>query len=164
MLEERNTLKDLWMNPEEYELKTFDNTWEQNVFLPASPYLVQEFNKAMKEEFNKPMIEEKPKVTVDPRKQKIRDLKNQIKLEESAITELLGSLNVEEEAKLSEEEQKKRKEEFGANFAKRKALISSLREELKQTRLNKYSSSFFSFTPHVGMNRRTARNFRRTQK
>jgi hypothetical protein len=152
MLEEKNTIN--YMSADKVP----------DYIIPVGSKGLEAFDIAMKEEFNRIMTEEKKKVTIDPRKQKIKDLKNQIKLEESAITELLGSLDVKAESELPEEEQKKRKEEFGADFTKRKALISSLREELKQTRLNKYSSSFFSFVPHVGMNRRTARNFRRTQK
>lgn len=101
---------------------------------------------------------------VDERKQKIRDLKNQIKLEEGAITEMLGSLNVKEELELPKEEQDKRKQEFGINFSTKKALISSLKEELKSIRINRLSSSFFEWTPNTGMNRRQARAFRRSQK
>ena len=110
---------------------------------------LKEFDKVMKEEWDKLNAKEEPKPLKDPRKQKIRELKTQIKLEESTITELL-----KDSTKIVEEE-------FRNDLAKRKALISSMKAELVTTRNNKYSSSFYSFTPNINMNRRQARNFRK---
>jgi len=97
----------------------------------------------------------------DPRKEKIRELKNQIKLQEAAAGEMLANLDVKKEMELPEEERKQRQLDFKSNMALKKAEISGLKEELKLTRLNKYSSSFFSFEPNKGMNRRQAKAFRK---
>ena len=97
----------------------------------------------------------------DERKEKIRDLKNQIKLQEEAAGKMLDDLDIKKEMELPEEERKQRQLDFKSNMALKKAEISTLKEELKQVRLNKHSSSFFSFKPNKGMNRRQAKAFRK---
>lgn len=61
--------------------------------------------------------------------------------------ELVKSVNVEQELLLPEEERAKNAQEFKNKVEVEKVHIENHREELKQVRANKYSSSFFSFIP-----------------
>lgn len=102
------------------------------------------------------------------RRQKIDDLKRIIKTTQKEITESIKA-RVEEMKKdteegLSTEELKKKSEEGQKSLAIRNATLRSATEELKVVRMNRNSSSFFSWEPHRGMNRRSARLFRRLNK
>lgn len=154
------------MSAEKDIVDKLTNYSSNSIWIPVGMGALKELDKAMKDGVQDFMKEneEKKKVTVDPRKQKIRDLKNQIKLEEGAITEMLGSLTVKEELELPKEEQDKRKEDFRLDFSTKKALISSLKDELKAVRINRLSSSFFEWIPNKNMNRQQARAFRRNNK
>jgi phosphotransacetylase len=100
----------------------------------------------------------------DPRKTKIKDLKTKIANAQLQIQEYVSSVDVTKEMELPEEERKANQEKFRDELALRRADITAMKEELKQTRLNKYSSSFFEFTPNKGMNRRQAREFRKSRR
>lgn len=82
-------------------------------------------------------------------------------MEEAKAVEMISSLNFEEEAKLPEEQRKEKQQEFKNSLALNRATISSLKEELKLTRMNPNGSSFFEWAPNKGMNRRQARAFKR---
>ena len=94
-------------------------------------------------------------------KQKIRDLKNQIKDNKATMKEMLENLDIEKENVLPQEEQDKNKKEFGDKLAMVRANITAAQAQIKEARLNPLGSSFFSYEPHTGMNRRQARAFRR---
>lgn len=82
------------------------------------------------------------------RKEKIKDLKNRILVEQNALVEATKTaLPPEELLKLEESQQREKSEEFKADVMKRKANISVLKDELKHVRMNKYSSQFFTFIP-----------------
>ncbi len=102
--------------------------------------------------------------SINPVEEKIRDLKNKIIMEQSQIQQLLSDLDVKKEMELPEEERKARQQSFKNSMAIRRAEISSLQEELKVTRLNKTGSSAFEWHPHKGMNRRQAREFRKSRR
>lgn len=99
--------------------------------------------------------------TTSEQKEKIRNLKKGIKQNEEELSEIISSLDVEKEMKLTPEEQEANKKTFRDNIALKRANITALKSELKTARLNKNGSSFFEYTPHNGMNRRQARQFRR---
>ena len=101
--------------------------------------------------------------SVDERKQRIRNLKASNKEIQDDIVEMIKNVDVKEESELPEEEQKNKKDAFGAKMAEKRAVISANEEEMKKLRENKYGSSFFEFTPNKGMNRRQARQFRRSR-
>lgn len=102
--------------------------------------------------------------TRDTHRNKINDFKNRIKEEEASLTELITNLDPKKEAELPQEEQDKNKKTFADEVARHKANIKALKDTLKEVRMNKYDSAFFQWTPHVGFNRQTARNFRRMKK
>lgn len=99
--------------------------------------------------------------TISEQKEKIRNLKKGIKQTEEELSAIISTLNVEEELKLTPEEQETNKRTFRDKIALKRANITALKAELKTARLNKNGSSFFEYTPHNGMNRRQARQFRR---
>lgn len=99
----------------------------------------------------------------NPRRQKIKVLKEQIKAENEKLTEILAELDVTKELELSKEEQEKNKTEWKTKTEVKRVEIDNLKEELKQTRLNKYSSSFFEFMP-TGPNRRMRRSYRKMKR
>ena len=99
----------------------------------------------------------------DPRKQKIKDLKNQIKEAQDNVVTELSSLNLEEEAKLTPEEQETKKNSFKEMLEVNKVNIKSLMEELKLTKMNKHSSTFFEWMPTLA-NRRMRRSARKLRK
>lgn len=131
-----------------------------NILIPTSLEGMKMFSSAIRS-----MVQEVPqKKLQDPRKQKIRDLKQVVKTEQDLVTELLGSLDVKKESELTSEEQEKNKETFKDTLSKHRLNIKTAQEDLKAVRENKTGSSFFEVTPHKGMNRRTARTFRRNNK
>lgn len=77
------------------------------------------------------------------------------------MMEHLSNVDVTAESALPEEEQKAKKEERVKEFQIMRANEQALKETLKETRLNKYGSAFFEFTPNKGMNRRQARAYRK---
>lgn len=82
------------------------------------------------------------------RKEKIRSLKNQILVEQDALVESIKAApSPEEVTSLTEEQQKEKKNLLQADIAKRKGMISSLKDELKHVRMNKYMSKFFEWMP-----------------
>lgn len=89
----------------------------------------------------------------DERKEKIRSLKTAIKANEDELVELSA-----QETPIEEEALK----EYRNKIAVKKVTIQNLKQELKMVRMNKLSSSFFSFTPS-GPNRQQARHYRRQQ-
>ncbi len=99
--------------------------------------------------------------TISEQKEKIRNLKEGIKKTTEEMSDIVASLDVEKEMKLTPEEQAANKKAFGDAIALKRANITALKAELKTARLNKNGSSFFEYTPHTGMNRRQARQFRR---
>jgi predicted Holliday junction resolvase-like endonuclease len=100
---------------------------------------------------------------VDARKQKIRELKGQIKVENDKLAEIIGELDVKKELELSEEEQKKHKEEWKTKTEVKRVEISNLREALKQTRMNKTGSPHFEFIPTM-LNRQQRRLYRKMKR
>lgn len=93
----------------------------------------------------------------DTRKEKIRNLKNQITLEKSALTEILAEAPIlTDTTEQTKEKIAKRKTEI----ATKRAIISNLEEELNLVRMNRLSSSFFEFTP-TPPNRRQRRAMRK---
>lgn len=90
---------------------------------------------------------------------KIRELKQKLKDNQSKMEEHINNLDVKREAELPEEEQQKNKEAFRDGLAILRADQKALKEELKITRMNKTGSEYFEWIPHVGLNRRQARNF-----
>lgn len=99
--------------------------------------------------------------TINPWNEKKNDLKKRIKEEDEKMLTLIDSVKPEEEAKLPEEEQAKRKQEHGNELAKLRANLRALKETLKEHRMNKNMSNFFEYHPHKGFNRSQARNFRK---
>jgi hypothetical protein len=98
----------------------------------------------------------------DERKQKIADLKNKIILLDSELVEM-AKAKPENSPDLTEEQHKELLKEFQDNSTKKRAELISIKEELKQTKLNKTGSKFFSFTPS-STNRSQARRFRKLRK
>ena len=99
----------------------------------------------------------------DPRKEKIGTLKSKIKEEEDNQLKIITDFDLKSTKELPEEERKKVKTEWQHKIQIKKVEIDNLKEELKQTRMNKHSSSFFEFTPTLANRRmrRTARKMRR---
>lgn len=93
--------------------------------------------------------------TKDPRKEKIRELKGVIKEAQGDLDEFKKN-NIILESMTEETKKEKRSE-----ISKKIAILQGLEEELKKTRMNKNSSSFFSFTSTPGMNRRQRKLMRR---
>lgn len=93
--------------------------------------------------------------TKDARKEKIRDLKTAIIAANAEVQEMTT-----EKDKLEDKDKKKEKE---TEIMVKKTLIQNMLEELKLVRMNKNSSSFFSYTP-TPPNRRMARDFRKRNK
>jgi len=82
------------------------------------------------------------------RKEKIKDLKARIVAEQNALVDTTKTaLPPEELLKLEESQQREKSEEFKTEVTKRKGNIIALKDELKEVRMNKYSSQFFSFIP-----------------
>lgn len=99
------------------------------------------------------------------RSEKIKYLKTSIKIVQLEIQELIASLDPQAEAVLPEEEQKKKKEEFRDKLQIKQATIKGFREELELLKKNKFMSSGFEIIEsHKGMNRQSARNFRRQRR
>lgn len=96
----------------------------------------------------------KQKVTQDPWRLKLYDLQDRINQENLKLEQMLADLKPEEEAKLPEEEQKKRKEEFGVEFKKHRLNINTLKKEEQEHRMNKTMSQFFEWIPNTQLNRR----------
>lgn len=90
---------------------------------------------------------------------KINELKQKLKDVQSKMEEHINNLDVKKEAELPEDEQKTNKEAFRDGLAIMRADQKGLKEELKITRMNKTGSEHFEWIPHVGLNRRQARNF-----
>lgn len=99
----------------------------------------------------------------DQRKQKITDLKAQIKAAQDNVASELSSIDLAEEMKLTPEEQETKKKSFKDMLELNKVNIKSLQEELKLTRMNKNSSKFFEWLPTLANRRmrRAARKLRR---
>lgn len=97
----------------------------------------------------------------DQRKQKIADLKTQIKTEKQLVQD---AILAKQELSEDPEKQKEQVREFRDKLAVSRTKIKDAEEELKLVRMNEYSSSFFEWHPHKGMNRKQARLFRRTMK
>jgi len=97
----------------------------------------------------------------DPRREKIKELKNQIILEQSALETMVNSLSEPMEEGLDEDQKKSKMQEFGKDLALKRANLQALTEELKLVRMNKTGSGFFEWHPHKGFNRRQARLFKR---
>ncbi len=106
--------------------------------------------------------------TIWDRKSRIRALKLSNKQLEEAIVELIKNKPAVTEEGLSEEEKEAKKKEilesFGKEMSEHRATISANNDEIKKLRMNKTGSKFFEFTPNTGMNRRQAREFRRSRK
>ena len=98
----------------------------------------------------------------DPRKEKIRALKTQIQTENDELEKAVQGSPIAD-PDLTEEQRKEKVKEFQDDMAKRRAGISSLKTELKLTRLNKYSSAFFEWLP-TPPNRATMRMMRKFQR
>ncbi len=101
---------------------------------------------------------------INTRSKEIRELKEKIASVNDQIRDHLTSIDVEAEARLTEEEQKANKERRMKDFALMRADVQALQEELKMKRMNKYGSTFFEFHPHKGMNRRQAKQYRKQNK
>ncbi len=101
--------------------------------------------------------------TIDPRKQKIRTLKEEIKIENDKLTEILAELDIKKELELTKEEQEKNKQEWKDRTEVKRVEISNIKQELKQTRMNKNSSAFFEFMPTMA-NRRMRRQARKLRR
>lgn len=99
----------------------------------------------------------------DPRKEKIRELKSQIKAAQDNVASELANLDVAEEMKLTPEEQEAKKKSFKDMLELNKVNIKALKEELKLTRMNKNNSPFFQWLPTLANRRmrRAARKLRR---
>lgn len=107
----------------------------------------------------------KTKEIKDPWRKKLRELMDLVQVEVDARTKLIEDLKPGEEAKLPEEEQKKRKEEFRKEMSKRNSNIKTLGKEIQEHRMNKTMSKFFQWLPNPnGMNRQQARKLRRSRK
>lgn len=104
-------------------------------------------------------------VTKDPRREKIKELKQVIELASAdlkACQQVLKAINDEkpEEAEAIAEKQGRFKEQVKL-MTQKAAILSGLGEELESTKRNKNSSSSFSWTPsppNRSMRRRAARN------
>lgn len=101
---------------------------------------------------------------INTRAERIRTLKAEIASVNDRIRDHLTNVDVAAEAKLTEEEQKASKQKRMEDFGILRANIKVLQEDLKKLRANKHDSSFFEFTPHVGMNRRQAKQFRKQRR
>jgi hypothetical protein len=99
------------------------------------------------------VIEDKPKEII--RKEKIRELKEVIKM---ATEEYRAMVEKYRTDKINETLTDETKKEYEQAIGTRGAVIEGLREELKMTRMNKNSSSFFEWHPSAP-NRRTRRLF-----
>lgn len=99
--------------------------------------------------------------TTSEQKEKIRNLKTQIKSTQEELTEMLINLDVKKELELPKEEQETNKKTFTDSLAIKRATLTGLKGELKEARMNIHGSSFFQYIPHTGMNRRQARQFRK---
>jgi methionyl-tRNA formyltransferase len=97
------------------------------------------------------------KVSIDPWREKLYDFQDRSRQEKEALDELFANLKPEEEAKLPEEEQKQRKEEFAKEYKQRRANINTLKEVEEEHRLNKTMSSFFEYEKNKNLNRRQRR-------
>lgn len=97
---------------------------------------------------------------VDARKQKLRELKTEIKKEQEKLAEILGELDVKKELELTEEEQKKNKQDWKTKTEVKRTEISNLNQALKQVRMNKTSSTFLEFIPTM-LNRQQRRVYRK---
>ncbi len=100
---------------------------------------------------------------VDVRKQKIRELKSEIKGEYDKLNEMLAELDVKKESKLPEEEQKKNKEEWRTKTEVKRVEIANLKESVKKLRMNKTGSSFFEFIQTM-LNRSQRRQYRKMKR
>lgn len=83
----------------------------------------------------------------DQRKEKIKELKDQIKTTQEGLLKKINEVDLEKELSKSEEDRTKSSQEFKNEVEVGKVHIDNLKEALKQTRDNKYSSSFFEFIP-----------------
>jgi len=124
---------------------------EENISLASS-----EFNPELAKQ-------EARKFSKDPRKAKIQRLKLEIKAAQDNVASALSNLNLEEEMKLTPEEQEIKKKSFKEMLEVNKVTIKSLQEELKLTRMNKNSSPFFEWLPTLA-NRRMRRAARKLRK
>lgn len=83
-----------------------------------------------------------------PTTPKIRTLKGQIKkLNEEQLDIVKNSISKEELGKLTDEEQVKARDELKTKLSDNRVLARSASQELKEARMNKNESEFFSFTP-----------------
>jgi len=133
---------------------------ENNIDFYSSSSLHLEMQEITKELMSPKQPE---KMSKDPRKQKIKKLKAQIKEAQDNVVTELSSLNLEEEAKLTSEEQETKKNSFKEMLELNKVNIKSLTEELKLTKMNKHSSKFFEWMPTLA-NRRMRRSARKLRK
>jgi acetyl-CoA carboxylase alpha subunit len=104
-------------------------------------------------------------VTKDPRKEKIRELKQVIELASADLkaAQILLRTISEEKPETAEDkaDQTNRVKEQLKLISQKAAILSGLGEELVQTRMNKHNSSSFSWTPsppNRRMRRAAARN------
>lgn len=93
---------------------------------------------------------------INERRDKINELKANIKGTNDSIVELVKEL-------ISTEDEEKKKE-LRQTISERKVIVSELKEKLTLIKMNKNDSSFFRWTPHKGMNRTQARRLRRLRR
>jgi hypothetical protein len=88
---------------------------------------------------------------------KIKELRSKIKtLQEEALDLIKGAPTIEEIGKLPEEEKIKVREDLQKKLTDNRVVRSGLEQELKEARMNKNDSAFFSWSPS-GRNRQQRR-------
>lgn len=97
---------------------------------------------------------------------KIKDLRKVIKDTQEELVDMIKKRvdGMEQNKDLPIEDQQKQAQLSKDELAIKNATLKAATEELKVARMNKNDSSAFSWVPHIGMNRRQARLFRKARR